>query len=118
MAKRRGGEEMGTLQRLWAKLGKMRAGEAPAPLMILLPFQRFLQTEASGGILLLAATALALILANSPLASLYHETLQTEIAINVGGAHVAESVLDWINEGLMALFFLVVGLEIKREVVV
>ena len=118
MAKRRGGEEMGMLRRLWAKLGKMRTDEAPAPLMILLPFQRFLQTEASGGILLLAATALALILANSPLAGLYHETLQTEIAINVGGAHVAESVLDWINEGLMALFFLVVGLEIKREVVV
>lgn len=109
---------MGLLQRLWAKLGKMRADEAPAPLMILLPFQRFLQTEASGGILLLAATALALILANSPLASLYNETLHTEIAINVGGAHAAESVLDWINEGLMALFFLVVGLEIKREVVV
>ena len=109
---------MGMLRRLWAKLGKMRTDEAPAPLMILLPFQRFLQTEASGGILLLAATALALILANSPLAGLYHETLQTEIAINVGGAHVAESVLDWINEGLMALFFLVVGLEIKREVVV
>ena len=118
MAKRRGGEEMGMLRRLWAKLGKMRTDEAPAPLMILLPFQRFLQTEASGGILLLAATALALILANSPLAGLYHETLQTEIAINVGGAQVAESVLDWINEGLMALFFLVVGLEIKREVVV
>ena len=109
---------MGMLRRLWAKLGKMRTDEAPAPLMILLPFQRFLQTEASGGILLLAATALALILANSPLAGLYHETLQTEIAINVGGAQVAESVLDWINEGLMALFFLVVGLEIKREVVV
>jgi NhaA family Na+:H+ antiporter len=109
---------MGMLRRLRVKVGKMRAGEAPAPLMVLLPFQRFLQTEASGGILLLAATALALIFANSPLAGLYNETLQTEIAISVGGAHVAESVLDWINEGLMALFFLVVGLEIKREVVV
>jgi len=118
MANQRGVEEVGMLRRLRMTVGKMRTGEAPAPLMILLPFQRFLQTEASGGILLLAATALALILANSPLAGLYNETLHTEIAVSIGGAHVAESVLGWINEGLMALFFLVVGLEIKREVVV
>lgn len=118
MANQREVEEVGILQRLRMTVRKMRTGEAPAPLMILLPFQRFLQTEASGGILLLAATALALILANSPLAGLYNETLHTEIAVSVGGAHVAESVLGWINEGLMALFFLVVGLEIKREVVV
>jgi Na+:H+ antiporter, NhaA family len=72
--------------------------------------QRFLESEASGGLVLMGSAALALIVANSPLAPLYGAALHTKI----GGL----SVLHWINDGLMALFFLLVGLEIKREILV
>ena len=71
------------------------------------PLERFLNSEASGGLLLMAAAALALAVANSPLAGGYFGLLHIE----AGGL----SVLHWINDGLMALFFLTVGLEIKRE---
>lgn len=101
----------------WERLRQLRQENETGPLLILLPFQRFLRTEASGGILLLAATVLALILANSPLASSYDAVVHAEIAISFGNLHLTESFVHWINDGLMALFFLVVGLEIKREVV-
>ena len=70
-------------------------------------FKEFFQSEAASGILLLAMTALALLLANSPLGPAYFGALHAHL----GGL----SVLHWINDGLMALFFLLVGLEIKRE---
>jgi Na+:H+ antiporter, NhaA family len=70
-------------------------------------FQRFAESEASGGLVLMASAALGLVVANSALAGSYTELLHTKI----GGL----SVLHWINDGLMALFFLLVGLEIKRE---
>jgi len=73
-------------------------------------FQRFVQSEASGGLVLMASAALGMIVANSPFASDYDHILHAEI----GGL----SVLHWINDGLMALFFLLVGLEIKREMLV
>jgi NhaA family Na+:H+ antiporter len=69
--------------------------------------RHFLASQASGGILLIIAAALAMIVANSSLAELYFESLHVEIG--------ALSALHWINDGLMALFFLLVGLEIKRE---
>ena len=72
-------------------------------------FRRFIDSEASGGIVLMAVAALALIVANSPLGPIYSKTLHAD----VGGL----SVLHWINDALMAVFFLLVGLEIKREVV-
>jgi Na+:H+ antiporter, NhaA family len=109
------------LKRLASRLGHwqpdIHTQRVAAPIRILQPFQRFLQTEASSGILLLGAAALALILANSPLAGQYDALLHAEIAISLGNVRLAESVIHWINDGLMALFFLVVGLEIKREVV-
>ena len=70
-------------------------------------FRRFIDNEAAGGIVLMAAAALALIVANSPLAETYFAALR----IYVGPLNVAH----WINDGLMAVFFLLVGLEIKRE---
>lgn len=70
-------------------------------------FRRFIDNEAAGGIVLMAAAALALIVANSPLAATYFAALR----IYVGPLNVAH----WINDGLMAVFFLLVGLEIKRE---
>lgn len=69
--------------------------------------RRFLRTEAAGGIVLIAAAALALIVANSPLGPRYFAALHIEL--------LGLSLLHWINDGLMALFFLIVGLEIKRE---
>ena len=84
---------------------------------IMMPAQRFIHTEAIGGIVLLAATIAALALANSPLASDYHHILEHHLTLNVGLFTVDLTVEEWINDGLMAIFFFVVGLEIKREVV-
>ncbi|SIT55075.1 sodium-proton antiporter [Mesorhizobium prunaredense] len=70
-------------------------------------FREFLDSEAAGGIILMAAAALALIVANSPLAEAYFDTLHAYLG--------PLSVSHWINDGLMAVFFLLVGLEIKRE---
>ncbi|MGB0134747.1 Na+/H+ antiporter NhaA, partial [Dokdonella sp.] len=70
----------------------------------------FMRGEAAGGFVLMAAAALALIVANSPISELYFESLHAYI----GGM----SVLHWINDGLMVVFFLLVGLEIKREILV
>ena len=82
------------------------------------PFQEFFHAESSGGILLLAATAIALLWANSPWGDAYHEIWQTPISIAVGPHALTETVLEWINDGLMAMFFFVIGLEIKREMLV
>ncbi|MFZ1301202.1 MAG: Na+/H+ antiporter NhaA, partial [Candidatus Microsaccharimonas sp.] len=70
-------------------------------------FRHFLESEAAGGIILMVAAALALIIANSPLSSMYFSALHAPLA--------GMDVLHWINDGLMAVFFLFVGLEIKRE---
>ncbi|HEY9236851.1 MULTISPECIES: Na+/H+ antiporter NhaA [Phenylobacterium] len=76
----------------------------------------FLRQEASGGYVLMAAAALALVVANTPLAETYFAVLDHHLGFAVGPLALEESVLHWINDGLMAVFFLLVGLEIKREV--
>jgi NhaA family Na+:H+ antiporter len=81
------------------------------------PFERFLHVEAAGGVVLLLCTAAALGLANSPLGPAYHRFWQTELAVAVGGRALRLSLEHWINDGLMVLFFFVVGLEVKRELV-
>jgi NhaA family Na+:H+ antiporter len=78
----------------------------------------FVQTSVSGVGLLLAATIVALVLANSPLADAYERFWQAELTIGVEGFAITESLRHWINDGLMALFFFIVGLEIKRELLV
>jgi len=85
---------------------------------ILTPFEEFLHKQTTGGIVLMASTIIALIIANGPLAEQYAEILHTHISINVGTWQINHTVHDWVNDGLMALFFFVVGLEIKREVLV
>src|ERR687885_2802902 len=80
------------------------------------PIQEFIHTSAAGGIVLMVATSIALGLANSPLADAYNAVLETHIALSVGAFRLDDSVLHWINDGLMAIFFFLVGLEIKREV--
>lgn len=81
------------------------------------PIVRFTETEAASGIVLLAATIVALIWANSAWSSTYTTILEAHLTIDFLGFHLDESVLHLINDGLMAVFFFVVGLEIKRELV-
>jgi len=80
-------------------------------------FTRFFQLEAASGLLLIAAAVLALIINNSPLSYLYNGLLDVPVAVQVGALNIAKPLLLWINDGLMALFFLLIGLEVKREVV-
>ncbi len=83
---------------------------------IILPAQHYLHTESIGGIVLLAATLTALAWSNSALSEHYHHILETHLTLDVGLFLVDLTVEEWINDGLMALFFFVIGLEIKREV--
>jgi NhaA family Na+:H+ antiporter len=88
------------------------------PRTVLRPLQEFLDTSTAGGILLLAGIAAALAWANSPWGDVYDRFWDTHVAIEFGSAvSLDEDLRFWVNEGLMALFFLVVGLEIKREVI-
>jgi NhaA family Na+:H+ antiporter len=82
------------------------------------PFQRFVKAEASGGILLIGCTAVALVSANSPWSGSYFHLWHTDPTFGLGGKLLSEPLHFWINDGLMALFFLLVGLEIKRETLV
>jgi Na+:H+ antiporter, NhaA family len=81
------------------------------------PVAEFLRTEAAGGAALLAATVVALVWANSPWSDSYHDLLGTRLTVGSGDLAVSEDLHHWVNDALMAVFFLLVGLEIKREVV-
>lgn len=83
---------------------------------IIRPFQAFARAEASGGIVLLLAAVAALVWANSPWGASYSALWHTPLSFRLGDWPLTKSLEAWINEGLMALFFFVVGLEIKREV--
>jgi Na+:H+ antiporter, NhaA family len=85
---------------------------------LLRAFQEFTHLEAAGGLVLLGATAIALAWANSPWVSLYDSLWHTPIVIGVGALGLAKPLSHWVNDGLMVVFFFVVGLEIKREVLV
>lgn len=87
------------------------------PKTFLRPFIRFTRVEASSGIVLLIAAIVALIWANSTYSETYFSILGQPLEITLGSFHFEESLLDVINDGLMAIFFFVVGLEIKRELV-
>ncbi len=76
----------------------------------------FLRLESAGGILLVIAAALAIIMANTPLAGFYNSFLNVPVEVAVGQVELRKPLLLWINDGLMAIFFLLVGLELKREV--
>jgi len=96
--------------------GSPRLPEAPID-RIVAPIERFLHVEAAGGIVLLACTATALAVANSPFADAYHHFWETEIGLTVGAFRLSHSLEHWINDGLMAIFFFVIGLEVKRDLV-
>ncbi len=77
--------------------------------------RNFLQMESAGGVTLMAAAALALVAANSPLSGYYDLFIDTPVAVRVGALEIAKPLLLWVNDGLMAVFFFLVGLEVKRE---
>ena len=77
--------------------------------------EQFLRLESAGGILLIAAAGLAILCVNTPLSSIYQLLLDTPVEFRVGGLEIAKPLLLWINDGLMAVFFYLIGLELKRE---
>lgn len=77
----------------------------------------FLKLESAGGILLMLAMLTAMILANTPWSHYYHELIETNVTVAVGKYSLSKHLLHWINDGLMTAFFLLVGLELKRELV-
>ena len=84
----------------------------------LTPLDRFVRTSISGIALLLVGTILAVVMANSPLSALYTHVWETELTVGVEGFGITESLRHWVNDGLMTLFFFLLGLEIKRKVLV
>lgn len=85
---------------------------------ILTPFQIFFRSESSSGVILIAAAAVAFVWANSPLAGSYEALKEAPFGLGLGDWELRKTLIHWVNDGLMALFFLLVGLEIKRELLV
>ncbi len=77
--------------------------------------RNFLRMESAGGIVLMAAAVLAMIAANSGAAGLYHLFIETPVEVRVGALQIAKPLFLWVNDGLMAVFFFLVGMELKRE---
>jgi len=82
------------------------------------PIERFLHVEAASGVLLVVCTIIALVLANSAASEWYAALWKTKVGFSFGNFSMMYSMQHWINDGLMAIFFFVVGLEVKREMVV
>lgn len=78
--------------------------------------EEFIKKESSGGILLIFATILALVLSNTSIAPVYASFLHIPVEIRIGALHLDKSLYHWVNDGLMAVFFLLIGLEVKREI--
>ena len=85
---------------------------------LLTPFEEFIHRQTTGGLLLMATAFIALVLANSGLSETYQHILHTPIGLDVGEWSLQKSLQHWVNDGLMVLFFFVVGLELKREFLV
>ena len=82
------------------------------------PFEHFLHAQMTTGVILMFMTILALVLANSPLSDIYAHFFHTKVDLDVGDWEISHTIHHWINDGLMAIFFFIIGLEIKREVTV
>lgn len=81
------------------------------------PIENFLALEAASGILLIIATLVAMVWANSPWYESYHQLVHLPIGITIDGFSLSKSLSHWVNDGLMVIFFFVVGLEIKAELI-
>src|SRR4051812_18426307 len=100
-------------------MDERRTRENPAPVNRLVrPFQEFARLKASGGILLIGCTVAALTWANSPWSGSYFHLWHIDFTFGMAGRLLSQPLHFWINDGLMALFFLLVGLELKRELLV
>ncbi len=85
---------------------------------VLTPIEEFIHRQTTGGILLMLCAVIAIIIANSSWFETYHHVLETKLSLSLGEWVLSMSVHHWINDGLMALFFFLVGLELKRELLV
>lgn len=85
---------------------------------ILTPFEEFIHRQTTSGLLLMGTAILALLIANGPFAEAYQHLLHTPVGLNIGEWSFKMSMHHAVNEGLMALFFFVVGMELKREILV
>src|SRR5215217_3253411 len=92
------------------------AAESSRPAKAVAEFARYLRTETTGGMILLGATALALIWANSPWGDVYRVVRDFQLGPSL--LHLNLSIGDWAKDGLLAIFFFVAGLELKRELVI
>jgi NhaA family Na+:H+ antiporter len=97
----------------------MTASNVPAPVLAraMRAFAEFFRYEAAGGIVLIVAAVCALVFVNSPFGETYHALLDLPVEVSAGNVGIAKPLLLWVNDGLMAVFFLLVALEIKREMV-
>lgn len=86
--------------------------------VLMTPFQKFDKAQSLSGILLLGATLLAVFLANTPLAGFYEGLRQARIVIGIHSIELSKPLILWVNDGLMAIFFFLIGLEIKRELMI
>lgn len=86
--------------------------------MLLQKFKAFFALEVAGGIVLALAAILAMIVANSPLSGLYNDFIHAPVVVQIGAFEIAKDAHHWINDGLMAIFFFLIGLELKREALV
>jgi NhaA family Na+:H+ antiporter len=102
---------------LWESGPVYSASNKPLARLVARPVREFLRVEAAGSVLLLAAAAIALVWANSPWADSYDTLWHTQLTLDVGPLHLEESLQHWVNDALMVIFFFVVGLEIKYELV-
>lgn len=107
-----------TLKPNWLSVSMETRGSTNRVAQLLRPFQEFFHTEAASGALLLVSAVIALVWANSPWGGTYQALWSATFTVGFGEAALTKSLLHWINDGLMVLFFLLVGLEIKRELLV
>ena len=105
------------LDDLWRSGPVYSASDRPLARLVARPVREFLRVEAAGSIILLLAAATALLWANSPWSSSYDALWHTHLTLDVGPLHLDQSLQHWVNDALMAIFFFVVGLEIKHELV-
>ena len=96
----------------------LKAASSAPIVQLVRPFQIFAARESAGGFVLSVCTLLAVFLANSPWAALYHNIWHTKFSVGFGDYLFSRDLHFWVNDGLMAIFFFVVGLEIKRELLV
>ncbi len=102
---------------LWETGPVYLASNRPLARLVARPVREFLRVEAAGSLLLLLAAAIALVWANSPWSSSYDSLWHAHIVLDAGPLHLDESLQHWVNDALMVIFFFVVGLEIKYELV-